>query len=106
MSEAVIQRLIWFNLQRDGTRNGLFNIKETFAENLPLQMSVLQQSMNIVQGWYLKFMAGKNVEKTYLMCQIPIKMLIQHAILNSNLHNLKFYSRKWCIKTIVKDEYM
>ena len=28
------QRLIWFNLQRDGTRNGLPNIKETFAENL------------------------------------------------------------------------
>ena len=100
------QTLLWFNLQRDGTRNGLFNIKETFAENLPLQMSVLQQSMNIVQGWYLKFMAGKNVKKTYLMCQIPIKMLIQHAILNSNLHNLKIYSRKWCIKTIVKDEYM
>ena len=30
------QRLIWFNLQRDGTRNGLSNIKETFTE-----MSVL-----------------------------------------------------------------
>ena len=35
------QRLIWFNLQRDGTRNGLSNIKETFAENLQLKMSVL-----------------------------------------------------------------
>ena len=35
------QRLIWFNLQRDGTRNGLSNIKETFEENLHLQMSVL-----------------------------------------------------------------
>ena len=28
------QTLIWFNLQRDGTRNGLSNIKETFTENL------------------------------------------------------------------------
>ena len=27
------QTLIWFNLQRDGTRNGLSNIKETFAES-------------------------------------------------------------------------
>ena len=27
------QRLIWFNLQRYGTRNGLSNIKETFAES-------------------------------------------------------------------------
>ena len=32
------QRLIWFNLQRDGTRNGFSNIKETFAKNLQLQM--------------------------------------------------------------------
>ena len=35
------QRLIWVNLQRDGTRNGLSNVKETFAENLQLKMSVL-----------------------------------------------------------------
>ena len=41
------QRLIWFNLQRDGTRNGLSNIKETFAESLQLQMSVLHQRMSI-----------------------------------------------------------
>ena len=67
------QRLIWFNLQRDGTRNGLSNIKETFAENLLLQMSVLHQSMSIFQGWSLKFIwwLGKiNVKKKYLMCQI------------------------------------
>ena len=32
------QRLIWLNLQRDGTRNGFYNIKETFAKNLQLQM--------------------------------------------------------------------
>ena len=49
------QRLVWFNLQRDGTRNGLSNIKETFTENLLLQMSVLHQSMSIFQGWSLKF---------------------------------------------------
>ena len=41
------QTLIWFNLQRDGTGNGLSNIKDTFAESLQLQMSVLQQSMCI-----------------------------------------------------------
>ena len=49
------QRLIWFNLQRDGTKNGFSNIKETFAENLLLQMSVQHQSMSIFQGWSLKF---------------------------------------------------
>ena len=45
------QTLIWFNLQRDRTRNGLSNIKVTFAENLQQQMSVLHQSMSIFQGW-------------------------------------------------------
>ena len=39
------QTLIWFNLQGDGTENGLSNIKNTFAESLQLQMSVLHQSM-------------------------------------------------------------
>ena len=28
------QTLIWFNLQRDGTGNGLSNIKDTFAESV------------------------------------------------------------------------
>ena len=41
------QTLIWFNLQRDGTGNGLSNIKDTFAESLQLRMSVLYQSMCI-----------------------------------------------------------
>ena len=51
------QTLIWFNLQRDGTRNGLPNIKETFTENLQLQMPVLHQSMSIFQDWSLKFIS-------------------------------------------------
>ena len=44
------QTLIWFNLQRDGTGNGLSNIKDTFAESLQLQMSVLHQSMCIFKA--------------------------------------------------------
>ena len=44
------QTLIWFNLQRDGTKNGLPNIKETFSESLQLQISVLHQRMNIFQS--------------------------------------------------------
>ena len=31
------QRLIWFNLQRGGARNGFYNIKKTFTENLQLK---------------------------------------------------------------------
>ena len=38
------------------------------------------------------------------MCQIPIKMLKQHAIRNSSLHNLKIYSSKGAEK-LVKDEW-
>ena len=41
------QTLIWFNLQRDGTENGLPNIKYTLAESLQLRMSVLHHSICI-----------------------------------------------------------
>ena len=44
------QTLIWSNLQRDGTRNGSSNIKETFTESLQLQMSVLHQHTSIFQS--------------------------------------------------------
>ena len=44
------QTLIWFNSQRDGTGNGLYNIKGTFAESLQLQMSVLHQSTCIFKA--------------------------------------------------------
>ena len=94
------QRLIWFNLQRDGTRNGLSNIKETSAENLQLKISVLHT--NVWTFWSLKFIwwLGKiNVKKKYLMCHIPIKMLKQHATPNSSLNNLKIYSSKRWRKT-------
>ena len=95
--------LIWFNLQRDGTGNGLFNIKDTFAESLQLQkMSVLHQRICIFRSSRLvsqvHMMAGQNIKKNYLMCHIPIKMLKQHVIPNSSLHNLKIYSPKRCRK--------
>ena len=108
------QRLIWFNIQRDGTRNGLSNIKETFAENLQLKISSsLRQSMSIFQEaglsnsydciWWL----GKiNVKKRYLMCQIPIKMLKQHANPNLSLQNLKIYSSKGCRNTSQRRTYV
>ena len=51
------QTLVWFNLQRSGTENGLPNIKDTFAESLQLQMSVLHQSMSKTLGITLKNMA-------------------------------------------------
>ena len=44
------QTLIWFNLQRDGTGNGLSNTKDTFAQSLQLQISVLHQSMCILKA--------------------------------------------------------
>ena len=97
------QTLIWFNLQRDGSGNGLSSIKDTFIERLQLQMSVLHQSMSIFQSSRLvsqfNMMAGPNVKKKYLMCQIPIKMLKKRATPNSSLHNLKIYSSKEWRKT-------
>ena len=97
------QTLTWFNLQSDGTRNGLSNIKETFVESLQLQMSNLHHCMSIFQSPRLAsqihVMAGQNVKKKYLMRQIPIKILKQHAIPNLSLHNLEIYSSKGCRKT-------
>ena len=108
------QRLIWFNLQRDGTRIGL-----TFTGNLQLKMSVLcskvwpfskaclsrlekpalENGHTLVQRTDLLWLGKINIKKKYLVCQIPIKMLKQHATPNSSLHNLKIYSSKRCRKT-------
>ena len=86
-----------------GTRNRLCNIKETFAESLQLQMSVLHQRMSIFQPSMLVSqvhkMAGQNVKKKYVMCQIPVKILKQEATPNSSLHSLKIYLSKGCRKT-------
>ena len=90
--------LLWFNLQRDGTGNGLFNIKDTFEEGLLLQMSVLHQCMCIFKAG-LSMMTGQNIKKKYLMCQISIKMLKQHAISNSILHILNIFHQKGAEKT-------
>ena len=98
------QTLILFNLQRDGTGNGFSNIKDTSVESVQLQMSVLHQSLCIFKAglFQVHLMTGQNIRKKYLMCQIPIKTLKQHAIPNSSLHNLKIYSSKWCRKTSLR----
>ena len=79
------QTLMWFNLQRCATGNGVSNIKNTFAESLQLQISVLHPSICIIQSSRLvsqvHMMAGQNVKKKHLMCQIPMKM----SKLNSKL---------------------
>ena len=56
------ETLIWFNLQRDTTGNGLSNIKDTFTKSLQLQSAVLHQSMCISQVVLVSqvhMMAGK-----------------------------------------------
>ena len=59
------QTLICFNLERDGTRNGFSNIKDTVAESLQLQISVLHQSEVSLQRlvFQVHMMAGQNVKK-------------------------------------------
>ena len=78
--------LIRFDLQKDGT-----------AERLQLQTSVPHQSMCIFKAGLssqaqVYMMAGKNIKK-YLMRQIPIKMLTQHAIPNSSARKLKIHQK-------------
>ena len=61
------QTPIWFNLQRDGTGNGLSNVKDIFAESLRLQMSVLHQNMCIFKTGVSRFYDGwtKYKEKVF-----------------------------------------
>ena len=74
--------LIRFNLQADGTENGLSNIKilqkgcscECFSYTKVYAYS------RLVSQVYM--MAGQNVKKKYLMCQIQIKMLKENEISN------------------------
>ena len=101
------QMLLWLNLQRDGTGNGMYNIKDTFAESLHLQVSVLHQGsqLSLQVLWLVSqvhMMVGQNVKKQQLVCQIQmfqIKMFKQHATPNSSLHKLNIYSSKGCRKT-------
>ena len=57
------QTLIWFNLQRNGTRNGLSNIMVTFAESLQLQILVLHQSMWIFNAGLSSSFDGLTIYK-------------------------------------------
>ena len=74
--------------------------KYQFCTNLWASSSLQRWSRSQVH-----IMAGQNVKKNSQMCQIPIKMLKQHATPNSNLHNLKIYSSKGR-KKLVNDEYV
>ena len=88
--------LICFNLQRDKTGNGL-----------PNNDIVQQKVCSCKCQFYTKICAWSRLVsqfhviagKKYLMCPMTIKMLMQHVIANSNLHNLKIYSLKGWIKT-------
>ena len=77
------QTPIRFNLQRDGTGNGLSNMKNTFAERLQQQMLVLYHILSIFKaGLSNIYDDWEKYLKKYLMCHIPIKILKQHAIRN------------------------
>ena len=70
------QMLIWFSLQRYGTRNGLSNIKETCRKCAATNASSAPKYEHLPRlVSQVHVMAGQNVKKKYLMCQIPIKML-------------------------------
>ena len=94
------QRLVWVNLQRDGTRNALSNIKENCSKFAATNVSSAPKYVILPRlVSQVHMMAGKNVKEKYLMCQIPIKILKQRATRNSSLQNLKIYSSKGCRKT-------
>ena len=85
---------MWFNLQIDGTRNGLSNIKEIFEATNVSSAPTYKHFPVVLVSQVHHMMAGQNVKKKFLLCQIPIKMLKQKATPNSSLHNFKIYLSK------------
>ena len=76
------QRLIWFNLQTDGTRNWLKMELEhqgdfcrKFAATNVSTAPKYEHLPRLVSQVHM--MAGQNIKEKDLMCQIPIKMLKQ-----------------------------
>ena len=94
------QMLIWFNLQRDGTRNGFTNVKETFAECLQLQ----NVSSAPTYEYLPVFKAGLSSSYDgWAKCKEKVPDVSDPnqnvETTNSSLHNLKIYSSKGCRKT-------
>ena len=94
-----------FNLQRDGTRNGLPNIEETFAENVSSaptheHFPVFNAGLSSSNDGWTKFKEkvpdlsdpNQNVEKR------------SHS--NSSLHNVKIYLSKGCRNTSQRWTYV
>ena len=59
--------LVCYNLPRNGTGNGFYNIKDTFAENFNLQLSVLHQSMCIFKAG----LSGSSDDKAKYKGKVP-----------------------------------
>ena len=84
-----------FNLQRNGTGNGFSNIEDTFQESFSYKYQFCTKvcvSSRLVSQ--VKVMFGQNINKKCLICQIPIKILKQHAIPNASLQNLIIFLSK------------
>ena len=93
------QKVIWFNLQRDGTGNGLSNIKDTFAEVFQLQMSVLHQSMCIIKaGLSSSYDCCAKYKEKVPDVSDPNQNVEATCNSKLSLHNLKIYSSKGCRK--------
>ena len=60
-------KLVCCNLPRNGTENGFYNIKDTFAENFNLQLSVLHQSICIFKAG----LSGLSDDKAKYKGKIP-----------------------------------
>ena len=96
--------LVCFDLQGDGTGNGLPNIKDAFAESFELQLSVLYQSICIFKAGLSSLSDdwAKYKEKLPDVSDSN-HVLKQDAISISSLQDLKIYSSKECRK-LAKDE--
>ena len=89
------QRLIWFNLQRDGTGNEFSNIRRLLQKICSYKCQFCTKVWaSSKAGLTSSYDGWAKCKEKVPVCQITIKMLKQHATPNSSLHNLKIYSWK------------
>ena len=91
--------LTWFRLRRNGTENGLSNIKDTFAESFQLQISVLHQSacLQVSSGMCIFKYVCLQVSVSSSMC--VFKYMCLQVCVSSSKCVLKYVCLQVCVSS-------
>ena len=92
--------LVWFNLQRDGTGNGLSNVKETLQKICCYKCKFCTKVCDSSKaGLSSSYDGWEKCKGKVPDVSDPNQNLEKRATPNSSLQNLMIYSSKGCRKT-------